>query len=251
MQEYRINNQAFCERNFIPKMLGWYLLTPTTCLSDMEWMLARAAGFDAGFALATSPNALRKNPETGKALDAIREWETARRSGVLTSTQREQLKNPKREFHLERVADGGWDLFPFHDSPEFAHEQLTRQPGEPPLAQWNIANPDHPQELQFKLRVLGSSGSIVNPTFEIDRAATLQVPVEVKAGQTLLVERDAIARVYDARGTQVKSVPLTTKLPLVQSGTNHLQFDCEFQGDTPPKVVVIFKTVGQPSRVRR
>ena len=50
MQEYRINNQAFCERNYIPKTLGWYLLTPTTCVSDMEWTLARAAGFDAGLA---------------------------------------------------------------------------------------------------------------------------------------------------------------------------------------------------------
>ena len=250
MQEYRINNQAFCERNFIPKMLGWYLLTPTTCLSDMEWMLARAAGFNAGFALATSPNALRKNPESGKILDAIREWETARRSGVFTTSQREILPNPKREFHLERVADGSWDLFPFHDSAEFTHEQVTRQPGEPTSAQWEVVNPDERQELQFKLRVLGTNGSIANPVFEIDQAANLTVPVEVKAGQTLLVERDAIARVYDAKGSQVKSVTLTTKLPFVQAGTNPVMFDCEFQGDSPPKVKVSFKTMGQPSRVR-
>lgn len=251
MQEYRINNQAFCERNFIPKMLGWYLLTPTTCLSDMEWMLARAAGFDAGFALATSPNALRKNPESGKILDALREWETARRSGVFSAAQRELLRNPKREFHLERVADGGWDLFPFHDSAEFAHEQLTRQPGEPTSAQWDVTNPDQRQELQFKLRVAGTNGSIANPVFEIDHAASLTIPVEVKAGQTLLVERDAIARLYDAKGNQVKSVALTAKLPVMQAGRNAVTFDCEFQGDTPPKVTVTFKTMGQPSRVRK
>ena len=250
MQEYRINNQAFCERNFIPKMLGWYLLTPTTCLSDMEWMLARAAGFDAGFALATSPNALRKNPESGKILDAIREWEKARRGGVFTTAQREVLRNPKREFHLERVADGGWDLFPFRDSAEFTHEQVTRQPGEPTSAQWEVVNPDQRQELQFKLRVLGTNGSIANPVFEIDHAANLTVPVEVKAGQTLLVERDAIARVYDAKGNQVKSVALTTKLPVVQAGRNAAMFDCEFRGDTPPRVTVTFKTMGQPARVR-
>ncbi|MCX6858987.1 MAG: hypothetical protein NTX70_01990, partial [Verrucomicrobia bacterium] len=89
MQEYRINNQAFCERNFIPKMLGWYLLRTSTCLSDMEWMLARSAGFDSGFALATSLDALRKNTETGPILDALREWEKARRAGVFTPEQRE------------------------------------------------------------------------------------------------------------------------------------------------------------------
>ena len=249
MQEYRINNQAFCERNFVPKMLGWYLLTPTTCLSDMEWMLARAAGFDAGFALATSPNALRKNPETGKILDALREWEKARRSGVFTPAQRELLRNPKREFHLDRVEDGGWDLFPFHDSPEFSHEQLTRQPGEPASAQWEVLNPDLSQELQFKLRVLGTNGAIVNPAFEIDHAATLKISVEVKTGQTLLIERDAIARVYDAKGSQVKSVALTTKLPVLSAGRNPVAFDCEFQGEAPPKITVTFKTMDQATRV--
>lgn len=128
---------------------------------------------------------------------------------------------------------------------------MTRQPGEPTSAQWEVANPDPPQGLQFKLRVLGSSGSIANPTFEMGRAATCRVPIELQAGQTLLVEQEAIARIYDAKGAQVKSVSLTTKLPPVQAGTNRIQFDCDFQGDAPPKVVVNFKTMGQPSRVRR
>jgi hypothetical protein len=247
MQEYRINNQAFCERNYIPKMLGWYLLTTATCLSDMEWMLARAAGFDSGFALATSPDALRKNPETGRILDALREWESARRARVFTPAQRELLRNPKREFHLEPVADGGWNLFPFHDSPDFTHEQLIRQPGEPTAATWEVPSPDAPQEMQFKLRVNGSSGSIRNPVFEIDRSATLQIPTEIQAGQTLLVEKDAIARIYDAKGSQVKALPLTAKLPRILTGTNRVQFDCEFLGDTPPKISVAFKTLGQPT----
>jgi hypothetical protein len=127
---------------------------------------------------------------------------------------------------------------------------VTRQPGEPTSAPWDVANPDAKQDLQFKLRVIGTRGSITNPTFEIDRAATLQVPVELTAGQTLLVERDAIARVYDAKGNQVKSVALRTKLPLMQTGKNAVLFDCDFQGDAPPKVLVNFKTMAQPSRVR-
>jgi len=251
MQEYRINNQAFCERNYIPKMLGWYLLTPATCLSDMEWMLARAAGFDAGFALATSPDSLRKNPETTKILDAIREWESARRAHAFSAAQRELLRNPKREFHLEPVAGGGWDLFPYHDSTEFGHEQRIRQPGEPTAAEWDVPNPDLSQPIQFKLRVLGTAGSISQPVFEIDRSATIQVPAEIQAGQTLLVEKDGIARIYDSKGSQVKALPLASQLPQLQAGTNRIQFDCEFQGDTPPKVSVTFKTRGSPSRVSR
>jgi hypothetical protein len=249
MQEYRINNQAFCERNYLPKMLGWYLLTTSTCLSDMEWMLARAAGFDAGFALATSPEALRRNPETGRILDAIREWELVRRSGRFTAEQREQLRNPKREFHLEPLGADGWDWFPFHDSPEFTHEAGLRQPGEPVFSRWEVVNPDGLQTLKLKLRVLGKEGAVVNPTWEVDRAATLRVPVELQAGQTLLVEEDGLARVYDAKGSQVKSVPLTGKLPQLRPGANQVQFEAEFPGEAPPKVSVTFKTKGKPVRI--
>jgi len=249
MQEYRINNQAFCERNFIPKMLGWYLLRTSTCLSDMEWMLARSAGFDSGFALATSLDALRKNPEIGPILDALREWEKARRTGVFTPEQREALRNPKREFHLETVSGGGWDLFPFHDSADFHHEPVTRQPGEPTSVQWEVTNPDARQTVQLKLRVAGGGGSIRNPILEINRSATLQIPIEVQAGQSLLIESDAIVRLYDAKGSSVQSFPLKTTLPMIQVGTNQVSFDCEFQGDTPPKVTVTFKTRGDPTRV--
>jgi hypothetical protein len=249
MQEYRINNQAFCERNFIPKMLGWYLLRTSTCLSDMEWMLARSAGFDSGFALATSLDALRKNTETGPILDALREWEKARRAGVFTPEQREALRNPKREFHLQTVSGGGWDLFPFHDSADFQHEQLTRQPGEPTSVQWDVTNPDARQTVQLKLRVASGGGSIRNPILEINRSATLQIPIEIQAGQSLLLESDAIVRLYDAKGSPVQSFPLKTALPMVQAGTNQISFDCEFQGETPPKVSVTFKTRGNPTRV--
>ena len=249
MQEYRINNQAFCERNFIPKMLGWYLLRTSTCLSDMEWMLTRSAGFDSGFALATSLDALRKNPERAPILDALREWEKARRAGVFTPEQREALRNPKREFHLQTVSGGGWDLFPFHDSADFHHELVTRQPGEPTSVQWDVTNPDARQTVQIKLRVAGGGGSIRNPILEINRSATLQIPTEIQAGQSLLIESDAIVRLYDAKGSPVQSFPLKTALPMVQAGTNQISFDCEFQGDTPPKVSVTFKTRGNPTRV--
>jgi hypothetical protein len=251
MQEYRLNNQAFCERNFVPKMLGWYLLTPTTALSDMEWMLARAAGFDAGFALATSPDSLRKNPATGRIMDAIREWESARRRGVFSAAQREQLRNPKLEFHLEAVDGGGWDLFPFHASSEFTHEQRILQPGEPTGAAWEVSNPDAAQPMQFKVRVVGTAGRVSNPTFEVDRSLTVTIPVEIESGQTLLVEEEGIARIYDAKGSQVKSVTLPGRVPPLKAGVNHVRFDAEFQGDAPPKAVVTFKTRGTATRVGR
>ncbi|MCI0523559.1 MAG: hypothetical protein L0Y37_07900, partial [Bacteroidales bacterium] len=111
MQEYRISNQAFLSRNYYPNMLGWYMLTATTTMEEMEWMLARSAGYDAGFAMVVRMKAARGNPITSQLLDAIREWEKARLAGAFTASQRERLKDPKRMFHLEKINDNEWDLY--------------------------------------------------------------------------------------------------------------------------------------------
>ena len=150
---------------------------------------------------------------------------------------------------MEAVAEGGWELFPFHDSPEFRHEELTRQPGEPTSAQWDLVNPDAGQELQFKLRVAGEGGSVSNPSFEVDRSAALVIPIEVKPGQSLLLEKDGIARLYDAKGSQLKSLPAALKIPRFAAGKNHIDFQCDFQGTPSPKVAVTFKTRGVPVQV--
>jgi len=110
MQEYRISNQAMLERNYFPNMLGWYMLTKTTTMAEMEWMLARSAGWNAGFAMVTRLNAIRENVSGPALLDAIRIWEEARLTGVFTPEQKELLKDPKREFHLEKIGENEWKL---------------------------------------------------------------------------------------------------------------------------------------------
>jgi hypothetical protein len=112
MQQYRLDNQGLLERNYLPNMLGWYLLTEKTTVPEMEWMLARSAGYNAGFAMATSLEALRKNPNTGALLDAIREWEICRRDHAFPEELKAQLKDPGKEFHLEKLSNVTWNLYP-------------------------------------------------------------------------------------------------------------------------------------------
>jgi len=249
MQEYRINNQALFERNYISAMLGWYLMRETTSLSDVEWMLARAAGYGAGFAFTSSPEALRTNPETGAILDAIREWEKARCGSSFSGAQRERMKNPKAEFHLEKRADGGWDLFPFHESPVFSHEKTSVQPGQPTAVEWRLENPDAAQPLQFKLKTVGAGGSLIRPRFEIDGYLDLVYDVELLAGQTLLCEGARVARVYDDKGRQIKTVTASAAPPTISPGSHRIGFDAEFKGTVAPKAVVTFRTRGEPERI--
>jgi hypothetical protein len=248
MQEYRINNQALFERNYLPNMLGWYSLTEATTLSDMEWMLARAAGFNAGFALATGMDAIRNNPDCGPILDAIREWESARRTGAFSAALCERFKDPKTEFHLESRANGGWNLFPYHQSTIFTHERTIRQPGEPTGSRWEVVNTDNAQPIQFMLRVTGAGGSISRPTITLDRYVAMSFPVRVEAGQSLVCEGTTRARLYDAKGRQIKIVDTGFPIPTVGPGRHEVIFECDLDGQ--PSVQVTFKTKGEPEQIR-
>jgi hypothetical protein len=239
MQEYRIRNQALFDRNFVPNMLGWYRLTATTSLAEMEWMLARAAGFGAGFAMSTTLAELRKNPDTGLLLDTIREWEDARRSQAFTPAQRAQLRNSTLEFHLEHSR-----LYPFHDSAPFRHESVVRQPGEPTAATWKTENPDEAQRVQLRLQLTGAAGAASRFRLEFDGGQVVTLDVELTAGESLVLDGGPAARVYDAKGRQRATVAVAGAVPRLATGAHTVGFDCTFSGDPTPAVDVTFRTRG-------
>jgi hypothetical protein len=122
---YRFKNQLYFERNLMPHMLGWFALSGQTTKEDAEWLLARAAGYNAGFALATSlastaqlaadpssAEALQKYGATPAILEAVHQWETARLAGAFPEKIKEELRDNNREFHLEPVGRNSWNLYP-------------------------------------------------------------------------------------------------------------------------------------------
>ena len=122
---YRLKNQLFYTRNLIPRMLGWFSVREETTPEDAEWLCARAAGYDAGFALATSfdSKATQSSGEVAgmdkkKAaiLEVIHQWETARLRGAFPESVKPGLQDVNREFHLVGVGPGEWDLKPFNPS---------------------------------------------------------------------------------------------------------------------------------------
>jgi|WetSurMetagenome_2_1015567.scaffolds.fasta_scaffold09149_4 hypothetical protein len=251
MQEYRIQNQSLFDRNYVPNMLGWYRLTATTSVAEMEWMLARAAGFKAGFAMSTTLQELRANTDTGRLLDTIREWETARRAGAFSADQRERLKNSRLEFHLEPAGGGAWRLFPFHDSAAFRHESGTRQPGEPTGATWEFENRDAAQPLQFRLVAAPGAGSVSRIRFEIDHAVEIGFEVELKGGESLVFDGTGPARVYDVKGRQAGIALPSRPAPSLEPGRHGVAFDCAFSPMPAPAVEVTFRTRGAAEPVGR
>ncbi|MBM3210774.1 hypothetical protein FJZ33_01025, partial [Candidatus Poribacteria bacterium] len=151
MPEYRFKNQEYFRRNLFPRMLGWFQLRnaseslEATTLDDIEWVMAKCAGFDAGCAIATSIYALKTNGQTEQMLTAIREWEKARFSNAFSEEQLQRMRDTRNEFHLESSENGSWKLFPVYFSPLFLHRWQEQQPGQPLISVWEIENSFEPQ----------------------------------------------------------------------------------------------------------
>lgn len=250
MQQYRIDNQGLFDRNYMPHMLGWYLLGEQTTLSEMEWMLARAAGYQAGFAMVARPKALRSNPLSAILLDAIREWETARTTHAFTPDQQEFLKNPANEFHLEKTGEGTWNLHQYALSPVFTREKMERQPGEPTHTTWTYNQSWNTQPLQFRLNVTGHEGSAKNFKMQIDHYAELSLPVTLNANESLVCDGTTTIRVYDKDGKPKQTYTLEGVPPVINSGMHKIIIDCEFTGDETPKIETWFKGIAKTERVR-
>lgn len=250
MQQYRIDNQGLFDRNYMPHMLGWYLLAENTTLPEMEWMLARAAGYNAGFAMVARPNALRKNLQTNQLLNAIREWEEARNGNAFSVPQQELLKNPKNEFHLEKIDDGKWILHQYAMSEVFTREKFERQPGEPTHTTWNLPYNWEHQPLQFRMQITGDKGSVKNIKMQIDNYKELLFPIELAAGESLVSDGTETIRSYDKNGKPKGSFKLASIPPNMTKGPHSIIIDSEYPQEDSPKIEVQFKGINKSEKIR-
>lgn len=242
----RLQNQPFLERNYMPNMLGWFQLTASTTPEDIEWMMARAAGFHAGFALVATQRNLKDNPKTPQVLDLIKLWQEASSNRVFTAQQRVRLKDTENDFHLEK-ADTGWKLFPFSKY-KFEHVKEVLQPGQPTFSEWEFNNIDAPQRFAFALTVLGKEGMIRNPWVELGGYYKLELTGDFTAGYSIVCDGEKL-KVYNEKGNFKRELPLSKAVPTLAAGKNGIKFDCEFPKRDDLKIRFIVKCIRSPELI--
>lgn len=223
--EYRLKNQKYFDRNYIPNMLGWFLMKPQTSLEDIEWLLARSAAFDAGFAFVSSYEAFEKNGYTDEILSAISTWEAARMGKRFSEEQKELMEDVNNEFHLEDRGDSLLlsRIFPYR----LEHENRQRQPGEPGNTSMVINNPADEQAVQLILTA--RKCAVVNPVIDIDRTRMLTFPVKINDGEHLKYDGN-FAKVYSPEWQLLKSISVNNASLLVSPGDHFVEAGCEFIG---------------------
>ena len=195
----RFNNQAVLERNYQPNMLGWFWYRSTSSIADMEWMLARAAGWNAGYALVVHPKDIDKNPLSDQVIQLIKVWEEAKNRKIFSDAQKKLLKAGENDFSLAKVNNDEFHL-QYYKKKEFVHENIMLQPGQPNFTEWEFTNKFESQELYFQLGAEGEEGEIENIKIDIDGHQTIELPVTMKAGYSSIYNGSDTFLVYDEKG---------------------------------------------------
>ena len=243
--QHRFNNQAFLERNYLPNMLGWFLMTPSTLVEDIEWMMARAAGYNAGYAFVCDYESFKKNPNTDIIIDYIRMWEEAKSLKIFSQEQRTRLKNPEADFHLEKAGTGMWKLQSF-DKFKFSHPKKLLQPGEPTHSKWEFTNSWETQPLYLQLLVTGDDAAVVNNIeVEIDNFLKVTIPASVKKGQTILWDTSKQMKLYTDKGQLIRTIDISQTLPELKNGKHVITIDAGTMDGEEPVIKGTVKLKGE------
>ena len=81
---------------------------------------------------------------------------------------------------------------------------------------------------------------------DVDRAQTVEIDADLKAGESLVFDGGPEVRVYDAKGRQKAVIAPKRPVPQLARGKQDASFECAFAGDTPTVVdAVTFRTRGE------
>lgn len=178
VDNYRVKNCQMFEDNLFPTALGWWRLNgagsdwEATRIEDIEYLVAKAAGWNGLHALATDLAVFRRHGYAHQCLEMIRHWDEAKQRGAFTDSQRALLRQPGRDFHLDPAGADRWNLTEVKYSPFYwmcpgtgraqpadsARHVLSFTTAGPQHLEMNCPtnNPFDRQPIRFELRTLGS-----------------------------------------------------------------------------------------------
>lgn len=257
MLDYRLMRQVQLRRNLMPHGLGQYYPSDAT-VEDIEWVMARAAGWEAAVDFTIYPEAFARNPDREPIMDTVRLWNQAQREGAFSEEQKRGLRQTDRLYTLlrgngELTFRGRWlhqgvtilpaSVFKVEGSRPCSIEwSWTHNPGIFVKAglsddlvchgegEWAVTYPSADREttdsLQFVLRLAPDApGAIQNPRVSLDGRSAFTIPVTLQPGQYLSTVHDTPwVCVYDAAHEVIAEAHVhgcLTTLPAITRGQPH------------------------------
>lgn len=245
MAETLARKQAYYRRNMMPWMIGNFQIhladknRKATTMEELEWFLANAAAFDAGFGLDFDANTMRKHGLTDAMLNTINMWESLRLSGAFSEAQKEAFKDPYGNWHIEKGEDSVYLLYPQHISRGYFCNLNDD------VWQWNS-----PYNSRYALRIaVEGKGSISEMEIRTSNGI-LYLPCTLKGGQYLIYDYDGTAYVADQNFNKIKEVQ-ARGVAYLDEGVSEVSFRCEAKAEEKktPQVTVRFFTRGEAEEI--
>lgn len=241
--EYRMKNQKYFRRNMMPGMLGWFSMTSEISLEDMEWMLARSAAYDAGYAFVLNTKIVKTHGLSDEILNLVKQWEQARMGSAFPTDLKKEMENTDNEYHLEYIAENEWNLYPVKTE-IIRHTKKLRQPGEPLFSSFEFNNPHKNQELVLTIQALEET-KCENITVELNNYKKIVFPVSLSDNQIIRYAGGNTAILYDKHWNIIKNINLELEKVEIGTGEYTLVLDCHFKSDKNSEIKLEVKTTGE------
>ena len=225
--------------------LGWFLIQASekrrasTTMQDLEWMLSKAAGFQAPYGLTVEPKALTQHGMLDEMLETTSRWNRLLGADAFTEQQRQMFRDPYLDWHLEQQDSIHYLLYQMNYSRRFRCDLQEIDTGLLCSETWTW-NADDEGRFGLQIKVEGEV-EILNPMVNTTRGLAM-FPCVIKPGQRLLYDFGETARVVDADYNTVSEVNIEGLAELDQGG-NEVYFLCEVDPETTKRPVVTLRYI--------
>lgn len=196
---------------------------PATTMEELEWMLSKAVSFETGYGLVIDPKALKGHGLLDDMLETMKNWNRLLRAGTLSEQQKQLLRDPYLDWHLEHVDSLGYLLYEQNISRRFRCSFEESDPGVLRGETWTW-NSDEGGAFGLRLQLDGEV-EVLNPMVNTNRGLVM-FPCALKPGQRLLYNFGEIAWVVDADYHKLEEVTIEG-LAELDEGDNEVYFLCE------------------------
>lgn len=229
-----------------PSSLGLFLIRARdqrragTSMDELEWMLSKAASFDAGYGLVIDPKALTNHGMLDDMLETMSRWNHLLRTDAFSEQQRQMLRDPYLDWHLEQVDSlNHYYLYEQNVSRRFRCNFEENDPGVLQSETWTW-NAEEEGGFGLRIQVEGEV-EILNPMVNTSKGLVM-FPCALKPGQRLLYDFGETARVVDADDHQLDEVVIEG-LAELDKDDSEVYFLCEVDPLATKRPVVTLRYV--------
>jgi hypothetical protein len=213
---------------------------PATSMEELEWMLSKAASFDAGYGLVIDPLALKGHGMLDEMLETMNRWNRLQRTDAFTEQQEQLLRDPYLDWHLEQVDSlNSYLLYEQHISRRFRCDFKESEPGVLRTETWTW-NSDEGGAFGLRIQVDGEV-EVLNPMVNTSMGLVM-FPCALKPGQRLLYDFGETAWVVDADYHKIEEV-FIEGLAELEEGSNEVYFLCEVNPALKQRPVVSLRYI--------